>query len=84
VLLAVAVVELLDEFLGVIVDGVASEHGKTVPPIIEAHFVEELSEDHTEWTQSVASTLAEEFRVSLEDIFIHLKDHSFLLTVLLE
>ena len=83
-LMAKIIVKFLNELFCVVVDWVASQHWEAYLPVIEAHVVKELCKDHTERAQSVALIWAEELWVSLKYVFVHLKDHLFILTILLE
>ena len=83
-LVAEMFVKFFNKLLCVVVDWVVPQHGETVFSLIKAHVVKELCEDHTERAQSITLVLTEELRIPRKDIFVHLKDHLFVLTIFLE
>ena len=83
-LLTVVVIQLLDELLSVPVDRITAKHLEAEDAILEAHLVEELGEDDAQRAQRVAGSHLEYLWVASEDLFVHLEDHSLVLSLLLD
>lgn len=52
--------------------------------VLEAHLIEQLCKDDTQRAQTELLFIAEECRVALEDILVHLEDHGLVLPIFVD